>query len=164
MKMSREHLTWICKELANEHPAVSGEVKAIRDLALSALDREMTDTVQVPELLPCPFCGNSEIKLSGNGIGDFCCECQKCSARTSDVRCETKRLATERWNTRSAPPQQPSEPEWDAAIEDRRSDRQIVFDWLMQDKGYWGTSEEVARVDELLRALRRQPSKERSEG
>lgn len=36
--------------------------------------------------------------------------------------------------------------------------RQIVFNWLMESpletvSGYWGGSEEVARVDELLAAI-----------
>jgi hypothetical protein len=35
----------------------------------------------------------------------------------------------------------------------QKSRRQIVFDWLMQDEGYWGGSEEVARVDDLLTKL-----------
>lgn len=35
-----------------------------------------------------------------------------------------------------------------------KSRRQIVFDWLMGgEEGYWGGSEEVARVDALLTAL-----------
>lgn len=34
-----------------------------------------------------------------------------------------------------------------------KSRRQVVFDWLMDDEGYWGGSEEVEQVDALLAAL-----------
>lgn len=40
-----------------------------------------------------------------------------------------------------------------AIKEPSKSRRQIVFDWFMQEPGYWGGTEEVARVDELLAAL-----------
>lgn len=61
-----------------------------------------------PTLKPCPFCGNTEtLKIVGNGIGDYLVTCGEeleddpgCGVRTSDVRCETKQHAAERWNKR----------------------------------------------------------------
>ncbi len=58
-------------------------------------------------LKPCPFCGNRNIALRSNGIGDIYALCEVdeddgtgCGARTSDVNCETDRKAVERWNQR----------------------------------------------------------------
>lgn len=60
------------------------------------------------KLLPCPFCGNPTPQIVPNGIGDFFVVCSStddyhgCGARTSDVRCEGKEHAAERWNKRAS--------------------------------------------------------------
>lgn len=53
------------------------------------------------DLLPCPFCGGTEIKLRDNGIGDTFAQCTGCHARTSDRNSEVDSVAIERWNTRT---------------------------------------------------------------
>ena len=72
----------------------------------------MTDAPSRPypvsaTLLPCPFCGATNIKIKSNGIGDYFAICQSddeevpsCGARTSDYRCETIDQAVRRWNVR----------------------------------------------------------------
>ena len=61
------------------------------------------------KLLPCPFCGNTNIVLKDNGIGDVYAICEGddesgwCGARSSDHSCETDAKAIRRWNTRSNP-------------------------------------------------------------
>lgn len=58
-------------------------------------------------LYPCPFCGGTDITIKSNGIGDYYAICGSediaggCGARTSDVRCESRAQAIERWNRRS---------------------------------------------------------------
>ena len=61
------------------------------------------------ELKPCPFCGNDNIEIRSNGIGDYYAICSGdgeegdpcgCGASTSDRRCESQKGAIDRWNTR----------------------------------------------------------------
>ena len=53
---------------------------------------------------PCPFCGNTEIYVHSNGIGDYYAICGDdeigCGVRTSDFKCESPEYAIERWNKR----------------------------------------------------------------
>lgn len=60
-------------------------------------------------LLPCPFCGNTQVTIQPNGIGDYYVRCgdgsqdegdEGCGARTSDFHCEGIEFAAERWNRR----------------------------------------------------------------
>jgi hypothetical protein len=58
------------------------------------------------KLLPCPFCGNCDIELVPNGIGDFSAHCGDgvetgCGASSSEIRCESRQHAAERWNRRA---------------------------------------------------------------
>jgi hypothetical protein len=62
------------------------------------------------KLEPCPFCGNVCLEIVSNGVGDYYIFCAGdgedgdplgCGARTSDVRCESKKHAIQRWNTRA---------------------------------------------------------------
>lgn len=61
------------------------------------------------ELLPCPFCGNKNIRICSNGIGDFYAICTgeddepHCGASCSEINCETEAKAVRRWNTRALP-------------------------------------------------------------
>lgn len=61
------------------------------------------------ELLPCPFCGNKNIRVCSNGIGDFYAICTgeddepHCGASCSEINCETEAKAVRRWNTRALP-------------------------------------------------------------
>lgn len=66
------------------------------------------------ELLPCPFCGNAEeLMILPNGIGDYFVQCgdidSGCGARTSDVHCESKWHAIQRWNARAQARTSPGE-------------------------------------------------------
>lgn len=71
------------------------------------------------KLLPCPFCGNKNIRVCSNGIGDFYAICTgeddepHCGASCSEVNCETEAKAVRRWNTRTLP--LPSTPDDDDA-------------------------------------------------
>src|ERR1700690_4498627 len=59
-------------------------------------------------LKPCPFCGNKNIEIRGNGNGDYYCICagdedeMHCEASTSDRRCESQEQAINRWNQRAS--------------------------------------------------------------
>lgn len=59
------------------------------------------------ELLTCPFCGGNNLQIRDNGIGDYFVICyadepedDACGASTSEVRCESREQAIERWNRR----------------------------------------------------------------
>lgn len=52
------------------------------------------------ELKRCPFCG-SIVEIISNGIGDYFVQCKCCNARTSDINCEVKEYAIQRWNDRN---------------------------------------------------------------
>ena len=59
------------------------------------------------DLLACPFCGEAGARIASNDIGDFFVICGDgdevgCSARTSDIRCESRAMAARRWNRRAA--------------------------------------------------------------
>lgn len=60
-----------------------------------------------PELKNCPFCGCAIVEIVPNGMGDFFAICgnedEGCGARSSQMRCESREHAAERWNTRHAP-------------------------------------------------------------
>lgn len=50
------------------------------------------------ELKPCPFCGSEKIKLWGDGVKAYWCQCQHCMASTtSDYK---KDEAIKAWNMR----------------------------------------------------------------
>ena len=51
-------------------------------------------------LLPCPFCGNTNIRTSNWGM--WRCWCPECRAKSDD--CLRERDAIRRWNVRPAPP------------------------------------------------------------
>lgn len=51
-------------------------------------------------LLPCPFCGNTNIRTSNWGM--WRCWCPKCRAKSDD--CLRERDAIRQWNVRPAPP------------------------------------------------------------
>lgn len=51
-------------------------------------------------LLPCPFCGNTNIRTSNWGM--WRCWCPKCGAKSDD--CLRERDAIRQWNVRPAPP------------------------------------------------------------
>lgn len=60
------------------------------------------------KLKPCPFCGNTEIQIQSNGIGDYFVifgtgedDDPGCGVRTDDRQCEGKQFAAERWNRRT---------------------------------------------------------------
>lgn len=66
---------------------------------------------KVEDLLPCPFCGGTNIEIRPNNIGDYYAICysndpseEACGASMSDWRCETPEGAVSRWNTRAIPP------------------------------------------------------------
>jgi hypothetical protein len=71
----------------------------------------MSEAKMEAELLPCPFCGNDNIEIIPNGIGDYYAICSGdgedgdpcgCGASTSDRRCESQEGAVDRWNARAA--------------------------------------------------------------
>lgn len=43
---------------------------------------------------------NFDTDVHGNGIGDFFVKCQACGAESNQIRCEGRRHAAERWNSR----------------------------------------------------------------
>lgn len=51
-------------------------------------------------LLPCPFCGNENIRISNWGM--WRCWCPECFGKSED--CLRERDAIKHWNTRQAPP------------------------------------------------------------
>lgn len=51
-------------------------------------------------LLPCPLCGNTNIRTSNWGM--WRCWCPECRAKSDD--CLRERDAIKQWNTRPAPP------------------------------------------------------------
>lgn len=51
-------------------------------------------------VLPCPFCGNTNIRTSNWGM--WRCWCPECMAKSDD--CLRERDAIKQWNTRPAPP------------------------------------------------------------
>ena len=51
-------------------------------------------------VLPCPFCGNTNIRTSNWGM--WRCWCPKCMAKSDD--CLRERDAIRQWNVRHAPP------------------------------------------------------------
>ena len=60
------------------------------------------------DLKPCPFCGNADLRITPNGIGDFYVICDtdfegemSCGASSSDRSCETEEGAAQRWNSRA---------------------------------------------------------------
>ena len=59
------------------------------------------------ELKPCPFCGNPDVRIQSNGIGDFYVYCTSdydgemwCGASSGQQNCETEKGAADRWNSR----------------------------------------------------------------
>lgn len=54
--------------------------------------------VNTKALLPCPFCGGTEINEAGNGTGDNWLECSQCGAGTSLSEDGVGMVA--RWNRR----------------------------------------------------------------
>lgn len=63
---------------------------------------------QGEELKPCPFCGNEDVHIRPNRIGDYFVMCDSdvegeegCGASSSDRRCETEAGAARRWNERA---------------------------------------------------------------
>lgn len=57
-----------------------------------------------PEILPCPFCGSSDVELCVTSNFSWC-ECQNCEAESCSK--ETKEEALIQWNTRA-----PQASEW----------------------------------------------------
>lgn len=70
----------------------------------------MSEELNTPIPLSCPFCGNTDIKIRGNGTGEYYCECGGgldhegvgCRARSNDHRSDNPQTAVERWNRRVA--------------------------------------------------------------
>jgi Lar family restriction alleviation protein len=60
----------------------------------------MSDTIQSAELLPCPFCGNTEVHIESDSIGSSI-TCYKCGVGTIE-RNWTEKAAIRIWNTRAA--------------------------------------------------------------
>lgn len=55
----------------------------------------------LPTLIPCPDCGTQPLPgadIHPNGIGDEFVRCPGCGKESSQVRCESKQHAAERWN------------------------------------------------------------------
>jgi len=71
-----------------ERRALLGDAEAQRE----CMEKEI--------LLPCPFCGNTNIRTSNWGM--WRCWCPECRAKSDD--CLRERDAIRRWNTRPAPP------------------------------------------------------------
>ncbi len=57
----------------------------------------MANDAQMPELLPCPFCGENAKIISG-GPGNHFIQCQRCAASTDDG---SQERAVECWNRRA---------------------------------------------------------------
>lgn len=73
------------------------------DLERRALlgDRQAQEECTQKEiLLPCPLCGNTNIRTSNWGM--WRCWCPECRAKSDD--CLRERDAIKQWNTRPAPP------------------------------------------------------------
>ena len=71
-----------------ERRALLGDAEAQRE----CMEKEI--------LLPCPFCGNTNIRTSNWGM--WRCWCPKCRAKSDD--CLRERDAIRKWNVRPAPP------------------------------------------------------------
>ncbi len=56
------------------------------------------------ELLPCPFCGSTDIGIDSTGEGEWDVSCMKCVAGTiaCGPRAEDAASARVAWNTRAA--------------------------------------------------------------
>ena len=71
-----------------ERRALLGDAEAQRE----CMEKEI--------LLPCPFCGNTNIRTSNWGM--WRCWCPECRAKSDD--CLRERDAIRKWNVRPAPP------------------------------------------------------------
>lgn len=62
----------------------------------------MSETKSVPDLLPCPFCGDTDIVFSGSAMGSYF-HCRGCMAEGSVVDADDWDKAKQAWNRRAAP-------------------------------------------------------------